>query len=385
MANPEQNRWMSQLHPSLGPLLNRSSAGASGVSMTLPEDDPPYPMPADCKIVHGKVKGPASHALCGKHGHVVDTKTRMVIARSLDEYYQSVHMDAEDMSTRSKDRDIARSAATVRDTAPIMAAQDKALADEKNKNKLTRYHDVAAAAHTAVLATTTKYSLAVVKACEALNKEAEPLLKELKETEADDLFGPMLEFVAKTLLGELGKKAVEGLEGAAKKVGEKIASVIEDELVKAAKSKFQKKSGVDALTASMKTMIDQANLVADHIGKVAEENIGADLKRIADTAGGGKDLSAEDEALIKPFLEQDYNIILEGFGIPSKDSAAALQVKIFGGLYKAFYAELWQQRRVDSGIGYGDSREANRIGQKHAEEKMHEREKDIAAGERPSR
>src|SRR5882757_1672571 len=47
------------------------------------------PMGRDCKIVHGKVPGPANHVLCATHGHVLDTAARMVIARSVTEYVKA--------------------------------------------------------------------------------------------------------------------------------------------------------------------------------------------------------------------------------------------------------------------------------------------------------
>jgi outer membrane protein OmpA-like peptidoglycan-associated protein len=44
------------------------------------------PMAPDCEIVRGKVPGPANHALCRSHDHILDTSTKMVIAHDLDEY-----------------------------------------------------------------------------------------------------------------------------------------------------------------------------------------------------------------------------------------------------------------------------------------------------------
>lgn len=46
----------------------------------------PSPMLPDCKIVHGKVPGPKNHVLCAKHGHVVDTDAKMIIAASVADY-----------------------------------------------------------------------------------------------------------------------------------------------------------------------------------------------------------------------------------------------------------------------------------------------------------
>jgi gas vesicle protein len=46
----------------------------------------PRPMQADCVVVHGKVKGPDNHVLCGKHGHILDTEAKTIIARDLKDY-----------------------------------------------------------------------------------------------------------------------------------------------------------------------------------------------------------------------------------------------------------------------------------------------------------
>jgi len=46
----------------------------------------PQPMGPDCEIVHGKVPGPANHALCQTHEHVIDASSQTVIAHDLDEY-----------------------------------------------------------------------------------------------------------------------------------------------------------------------------------------------------------------------------------------------------------------------------------------------------------
>ena len=46
----------------------------------------PAPMQADCKPVHGKVKGPENHLLCSTHGHVLDIKSKTIINHSLAEY-----------------------------------------------------------------------------------------------------------------------------------------------------------------------------------------------------------------------------------------------------------------------------------------------------------
>jgi len=46
----------------------------------------PQPMGPDCEIVRGMVPGPANHALCGVHGHILDVTAHTVISHDLDEY-----------------------------------------------------------------------------------------------------------------------------------------------------------------------------------------------------------------------------------------------------------------------------------------------------------
>jgi hypothetical protein len=48
--------------------------------------DLPHAMVPDCRLEHGKVKGPKNHLLCSTHGHVVDTDKKQVIARSIPDY-----------------------------------------------------------------------------------------------------------------------------------------------------------------------------------------------------------------------------------------------------------------------------------------------------------
>ena len=46
----------------------------------------PTAMQPGCKIVHGKVPGPANHVMCATHHHILDTKAHTIIAASLAEY-----------------------------------------------------------------------------------------------------------------------------------------------------------------------------------------------------------------------------------------------------------------------------------------------------------
>jgi len=43
-------------------------------------------MGPECKVVRGKVPGPANHVLCGTHGHILDLGNKTIIAGSLEEY-----------------------------------------------------------------------------------------------------------------------------------------------------------------------------------------------------------------------------------------------------------------------------------------------------------
>jgi hypothetical protein len=53
-----------------------------------PETTIPRPMQPDCKVVHGKVPGPANHVMCGTHGHILDTSAKQIIANDLADYQQ---------------------------------------------------------------------------------------------------------------------------------------------------------------------------------------------------------------------------------------------------------------------------------------------------------
>jgi hypothetical protein len=46
----------------------------------------PRKMDSDCEPVSGYMAGPANHRLCAKHGHVVDTRSHMIIANSVAAY-----------------------------------------------------------------------------------------------------------------------------------------------------------------------------------------------------------------------------------------------------------------------------------------------------------
>ena len=58
-------------------------------------------MTPDCKPVHGKVKGPANHLLCGTHGHILDITAKTIIAANIKEY------DAKDASENKSHEDAA--------------------------------------------------------------------------------------------------------------------------------------------------------------------------------------------------------------------------------------------------------------------------------------
>ncbi len=62
-----------------------ASAGLSAVT----NGQLPSPMLPDCKVVHGKVRGPENHLLCTTHNHVVDIKAKTIIAHSLPEYLKA--------------------------------------------------------------------------------------------------------------------------------------------------------------------------------------------------------------------------------------------------------------------------------------------------------
>jgi hypothetical protein len=372
MTDRKYDKWMSGLNPKLDPLLKRARTGAAssssseeyaGVSMALPEEyDYPFPMMPDCKVVHGKIKGPPNHALCGKHGHVLDTKARTVIAKNIAEYNKTIHMEALTLDKNSKDDEEAKA---------VSGAQDQAKRD--HADDLKRYHDVAEGVIVAVTANTTKYSVCVLKACMGFQSYAEPLLEDVRKAEAQDLFGPIFEFALGFALGKLGKQIAEGLEGMEKTIADKIDGIVNKEIISYAKDKLKKKSGVEALKAALQEMVNQANLAADGITKAAEENIAAPLHDISKTAGAGKNLSDDQEKMIKAFVDKDYNSILEGCGLPSAKTSETLQLDIYRGLLQKFQEKLIVQRRLDAGLDYGDPRAVAYDAKKHVDEAVKER------------
>lgn len=107
MATQEMHTWLRGLGVAQEVLPKASGGGAAptGAAAAKPSTAPdpwagggnakpaaaaggslPQPMLPDCKPIRGKVPGPAEHLLCAKHGHVVDIKTKMIIAHSVDEY-----------------------------------------------------------------------------------------------------------------------------------------------------------------------------------------------------------------------------------------------------------------------------------------------------------
>jgi hypothetical protein len=64
MLNPAQKEWLRQL----GVVAGGGKGGAGAIATAGDADAAtarlPRPMAADCKIVRGKVPGPAHHVLC---------------------------------------------------------------------------------------------------------------------------------------------------------------------------------------------------------------------------------------------------------------------------------------------------------------------------------
>src|SRR5713101_3446248 len=105
MPTAEQHAWLNQ---AFGVTSLADVAGAASGGL-------PQPMGADCKIVHNKVPGPVNHVLCATHGHVVDTNTHMVIARSIDDYRRkpSAHANAASNAAQTAAAKVGAGAAAV--------------------------------------------------------------------------------------------------------------------------------------------------------------------------------------------------------------------------------------------------------------------------------
>lgn len=88
MLNPAQKEWLQQLGAVVGVGDGNASSNAGPAPSEVDEATAtlPRPMAADCKVVRGKVPGPAHHVLCETHNHVLDVKAGLVIAASVEDY-----------------------------------------------------------------------------------------------------------------------------------------------------------------------------------------------------------------------------------------------------------------------------------------------------------
>ena len=110
------------------------------------ESNGPVPrvMPSDCKPTQGHVPGPASHMLCSKHGHVVDTASSMIIARSIAEYaVRFKAIDSPQIHYRSDVRGSTKSVAPP-SVSPDAAASPEAVLSKQAGTRV-RIEDIRAA------------------------------------------------------------------------------------------------------------------------------------------------------------------------------------------------------------------------------------------------
>jgi hypothetical protein len=76
------------------------TGGAQGAAEGVPDagaaadvPGPGQPTAQDCVPLPGHVKGPAEHQLCRTHGHVIDIKKRVVVAKSVADYLRGLNGD----------------------------------------------------------------------------------------------------------------------------------------------------------------------------------------------------------------------------------------------------------------------------------------------------
>ena len=75
MLTSAQSAWLR----TLGVMAGGSAVADTGAEL-------PRPMTDDCKILRGRVPGPAHHVLCATHNHVLDTTAKTIIATSIEDY-----------------------------------------------------------------------------------------------------------------------------------------------------------------------------------------------------------------------------------------------------------------------------------------------------------
>lgn len=359
----EMDAWVQEALGVAKEVFALTGKGTNASAQNLPQ-----PMAADCKPVHGKVRGPANHLFCSTHGHIIDIKAKTIIAQSIADYDQHFGKGAAASGGGSlpkvttideEGEDIVVGAP--RQTAmalPPQTAKDKAEDEKRKKQEAAqakadnarldqRLHspDFVDGVVTRARVNCDHYKIVIGDSCQAFSAYADKKVKEFKQFQKSvaplNLFKSALEFALEEIGGKLGEKLGEGLSEIggelAKKVGKKVYDSVEGDLVKAVVDKLGKEDdGVPALEQAVKDINDVASRAGTAVSNAAYDTLDQPLTKIADALkGSGNPLDPKDAEFLKDFTG-DLDAALERFGIPSRQTAKSMQAEIYAGLVKKF-------------------------------------------------
>jgi len=278
------------------------------------------------------------------------------VAMALDET-KTIDFAPEDVSTRSKDREIRAAARKthkmVTDNAPMIADQQRAEAARKAEDAKRLYGEKVDFISNAIKANWALTCGAVSGACVEFQAYAQKKLRLLREKRKKDAevdgFGQLIVGLVSVVADVTGAGIVEKVTSEiGKKVAEAIKSAINDNIKDRVKDAVKKES------ADLGEIEDAIGEIAQGAGLKAEATMKetfAALNSLLDAvAKGAPDkLSPAAQEFITPFLDADgpaADPLLEAYGIPNPATISAIRVGILKGLIetfeKKFLVEEWK-------------------------------------------
>lgn len=418
MPTKEQDEWLHTLGVAKEKFLKAANDAANTVV--------PRPMGQDCKVIHGQVKGPDNHVLCGKHGHVVDINARMIIANNLADYAKRFPPQPKAKPGAAKPGGSAKPGAKVIDmegedieVEPVtpMAIAKEPTAKEKAEAAKKAKEDAAVAKADAerlkerlhspgevdgivsrLRENCDHFQLMIIGAADAFGQYADKKVEEFKQFKKAvaplDLFGTILEFALSEISGRLGEKVGKGISEIGSKIADDIFKKVwgagQSAMIDLAKSKLASSGDDDSVEALQQAIKDIGFIAKDGAIKISNNafnTIDTRLTTIADRLkDSGNKLADDDATLLTDFLTGNLDEALEHFGIPSKATANAAQISAYKKMVEQFERKriaAWNKALGDY-PGHDaptdpDDRRAKELAGKYAQQAADERQKQLDA------
>ncbi len=366
MPTTEMHQWVAGLGVSkdllakagAGAISNQKSAGPTPGAQAVTSGALPQPMQADCKPVHGKVKGPPEHLFCAKHGHVVDIKAKTIIAHNLAEYEKQHAAPAAktfgedsfeplEIEGKSPPKDPSKlSPEEKAELAKKQKEEARAKADEAHIQEKLRDPDFVEGIITRGGRNCDNYRLIIADSCRHFGEFAEKKIdafKEFKKAVAPlELFKSALEFLLEAAAGPLGGEVAGALVTEAEGLAHEITKEVSATATKAIgggliKGLDAEDDSVEGLHKAVTDLINKAGDAGEAVSKAASQAIESHLGPIRDKLKPpSKDLSDGETALLRFFEVNDYNVPLAALGVPSPKAADAAMKRILKGMIEKF-------------------------------------------------